>query len=180
MKPSRCGVAEGADSWASDAISNFRPNSTEGSKKPVTASKGIDQHLRVALKRKPDFESLLGDAEIPELMLEDDGHFVREFLAQLGREPHARRIGAEGDDEMVVAGQAVARRLGQHLAENGAQGVLHQEIVTDEISRHSNVPAPGKWRLLLPGASEPRLRVLPLRTLISVLLPHYAATATGA
>jgi hypothetical protein len=37
-----------------------------------------------------------------------------------------------------------------------------------------------KWRLLLPGASEPRLEVLTPRALIPVWAPHYAATATGA
>ena len=70
--------------------SNFRPNWTEGSKNPVTASKGIEEPLRHAREGQPDLEAVLGHGEIPELVLQDDRHVLRVFLAQAVRQAHAR------------------------------------------------------------------------------------------
>ena len=100
----------------------------------------------------------------------------------------ARSLGLESDVEMVLAGEPVARRVGKDLAHHGAQRVLHQKVVADEIGRHEEwvravmqelADRPGhcnlrrmspvakrkmKWRLLLPGASGPRLEVQTPRT----------------
>ena len=83
-----------------------------------------------------DFEALVIHPQIPELVLQDDGHFVGILLAQARGNCHARRMGAEGDVEMVLAGQAVARRVGQNLANHAAQRVLNLKIVANQICRH--------------------------------------------
>ncbi|BDV39257.1 hypothetical protein DSM21852_25100 [Methylocystis bryophila] len=64
--------------------------------------------------------------------------------------------------------------LGKHAADDAQIGVLHQEVVTKEeirghdassgLSARRLAGARGKWRLLLPGASEPRLKALTFRT----------------
>ena len=86
---------------------------------------------------------------------------------------------------MMLAGQARARRVGQHLAHDRAQRVLNEQIVAD-VDRSAWAISPGqpgsgtltddrasianrgaarrKWRLLLPGASGPRLEVQTPRT----------------
>ena len=95
-----------------------------------------DQSLGLAGKVQADLERVLGDDEVPELVLEDDRHLVGEALPDRGRRDHARRLGLERDIEMVVADEPVARRVGKDLAHHGAQRVLHQKVVADEIGRH--------------------------------------------
>ena len=41
--------------------------------------------------------------------------------------------GVEGDEEMMVAGQAFLGGVGQHAAHHAAQRLLGQEVVTDMI-----------------------------------------------
>ena len=69
-------------------------------------------------------------------MLEDDRHLVGEAALDRGRRDDARRLGLERDIEMVLADEPVARRVGKDLAHHGAQSVLHQKVVADEIGRH--------------------------------------------
>src|SRR5215510_9350227 len=119
-------------------------------------------------------------------MLENDRHLFRVFLAQAGRDAHARRAGVERDVEMVLAREPVLGGIGQDAVNHSAQRLLGQEIITDMVGRHERArvrsrheirhsmvarrPAnssqlantaafrlESKWRLLLPGASEPRL-----------------------
>ena len=76
---------------------------------------GHEQPLRHAGEGQPDLEGVLRDAEIPELVLQDDRHVLRVFLAQPLRHAHAREIRAERDVEMMVAGQAVPGGVGETL-----------------------------------------------------------------
>jgi hypothetical protein len=59
--------------------------------------------------------------QVPELVLQDDGHLLRILRAQPRRDDHAGVVGPEGDIEMMLAGQAVDRGMGDrprnHLAE---------------------------------------------------------------
>ena len=82
---------------------------------------------------------------------------------------------------MMFAGQAVLGRVNEHAPYNAAQRLLDQKVVSDHIFWHRTLShTTKKWRLLLPGASGPRLTLLGARALISVPAPHYAARATGA
>ena len=114
-------------------LSNFRPNCTDGSKKAGEGVEGDQQPLRDAREGQPDLEGVLGDAEIPELMLEDDGHLLRVLFAQAVRQANAGKIRPERDVEMVFARKPVLAGIDQHLAHDTLQGVLHQEIVADQV-----------------------------------------------
>ena len=68
-------------------------------------------------------------------MLQDDRHLLGIFRAHALGYLHPGRAGIEGDEEMMIAGQAVLGGVGQNLFDDAAQRVLGQEIVADEI-RH--------------------------------------------
>ncbi len=57
----------------------------------------------VSEKDRADLEAGIGNLEIPELVLDDDGHLFWIFALQVLREANARRAGQEGDEEMMVA-----------------------------------------------------------------------------
>ena len=80
------------------------------------------QPLRHAAERQADFETVVADDQIPELVLQDDRHRLRILRAHALRQPHARRRGGERDLEMVLAGQAVLGRVREHGAHHAAQG----------------------------------------------------------
>ena len=73
------------------------------------------QPLRHAAERQADLERLVADLQIPELVLQDDGHLLRILLAQPRRQPHALGRGVEGDVEMMLARQALLGGVGQHV-----------------------------------------------------------------
>ncbi len=75
-------------------------------------------------------------------MLEDDGHLVGVKLAHARGEADAAGVGAEGDVEMMVADEPVARHVAEHLADDPAQRVLHENVVPDEIHRQSSLRRP--------------------------------------
>jgi len=52
-----------------------------------------------------DGEAVFLDNEIPELVLQDDGHLLRILLMQPVGDAHARPVGVEGDIEVMVAGR---------------------------------------------------------------------------
>ena len=74
------------------------------------------QLLRHVGEREADLEAGVGDLQIPILELQHDRHLLGIAFAQAAGYAHARRIGEEGDEEMMVAGQASPRDLDQHLA----------------------------------------------------------------
>ena len=74
--------------------------------------------------------------QIPELVLQHDGHFFRILLAHARGELHAGRAGVERDIEMMLARQPGFRRIGEHAAHHRAQRLLGQQIVADVVDRH--------------------------------------------
>ncbi len=95
------------------------------------------QLLGNAVERERDLEMRLGDGEIPELVLQHDGHLFRILLAQARRELHAGRARIERDVEMMLARQAAGLgHVGEHAAHHRAQRLLGQQIVADVIDRH--------------------------------------------
>jgi len=104
---------------------------------------GNQQPLRHAGEGEPDLEGVVADVEVPELVLEHDRHLVRMLLAQALRQAHARRGGPEGDVEMMLAREPVAARLGQDLADDALERVLHHQVVAENILGHRvRVPFP--------------------------------------
>ena len=69
-------------------------------------------------------------------MLKDDRHLVGKPALDRGRNDDSWRLGLERDVEVMVSNQARARGVGEHLAHYGAQRVLHQKIVANEVGRH--------------------------------------------
>ena len=80
-----------ASPWPSTTSSNCRPNCTDGSKKPVIASNGMLSFSRDAAERQADLETLLGHRQIPELVLQDDGHLRPDTARAAGRTCARRR-----------------------------------------------------------------------------------------
>ena len=95
-----------------------------------------DQSFGLAGEVEVHFERVLGDHQVPELMLQDDRHLVGKAALDRGRNDDPRRVGLERDVEVMVADEAGARSVGEHLAHHGAQRVLHQEVVANEVGRH--------------------------------------------
>ena len=172
-------------------VSNWRPNCTDGSRKLLIALNGTISRSGMPPKDRPTSKRSSSHRQVPELVLEDDRHLFRILRQQPRRQLHALGLRHEGDEEMMLARQAMLGGIGQHLAQHAAQRVAGQHVVADMIGRHggpvafqeygpcrpdspsrnstapdgsAGVPAGkeirGKWRLLLPGASEPRLTVL--------------------
>jgi hypothetical protein len=46
-------------------------------------------------------------------------------------------VGAEGNEEMMLAGQAVLCRFDEHFADDALQGLLNQQIEPYEILSHA-------------------------------------------
>src|SRR5262249_5082371 len=57
--------------------------------------------FRDAIESKPDIEMILPNHEIPELMLEHNGHFVGIARPQTRRHAHAVDAGIKGDKKMM-------------------------------------------------------------------------------
>ena len=92
-----------------------------------------DQLFRNAAERQADLETLLVHRQIPELVLQDDGHFFRVLRAQAFGNAHAVAVGVERDVEMMIARQALLGGVGEHVAHHAAQRLLGQEIVADLV-----------------------------------------------
>ena len=97
-----------------------------------------------AAERQADLEGIVVDRQIPELVLQHDGHGLRILRPHPVRQPHAGRRSVEGDLEMVVARQAVLGGIRQHGAHDAAQGGLGEKVVPDVINRHSGIRSEGE------------------------------------
>src|SRR3954447_5211182 len=64
------------------------------------------QSRRYASEREANGESILFHLEVPEAVLDDDGHFVGEFLGEMLGDRNARQPRLEGDVEVMPAGQS--------------------------------------------------------------------------
>jgi hypothetical protein len=83
-----------------------------------------------------DLEAALGHHQVPELVLQDDGHFRWILREHAWRQAHAVRAGVEGNVEVMLSGQTVLGGVHEHPAHGPAQGVLDQDVVADVIDRH--------------------------------------------
>src|SRR5690606_30826773 len=82
-------------------------------------------------------EQALGDLEVPELVLDDDGHLLCIFRLQVLRDANAGGIGEKRDEEVVLARQMPGDSdLGQNLADDAAQRVLSENVIANVVLRH--------------------------------------------
>src|SRR5262249_49931441 len=89
-------------------------------------------------ERKADFEMSLGDLQVPELVLDDDGHLLRILGLEVLGDADTRGAGQEGDEEMMIAWEPAGRcDLCQNLANDPAQRVLCQNVVADVVLPHA-------------------------------------------
>jgi len=70
------------------------------------------QPLGDAAERQTDLETILCHHQVPELMLQDDRHLFRILRQKPRRQLHAVGGGQEGDEEMMLARQAVFGGVG--------------------------------------------------------------------
>ncbi|KAK0363614.1 hypothetical protein LTR94_014342 [Friedmanniomyces endolithicus] len=96
-------------------------------------AEGNDQMGRDLVEGQADLEMAVADLEIPELVLEDDGHLVRETFRQMLGDIHPGGMGLERDVEMMRARQAAGLlHFAQHAADDRAQGLLHDFVIGNQ------------------------------------------------
>src|SRR5215472_15868837 len=66
-------------------------------------AEGDGEPLWNAAERQADLEAILRHHQIPELVLQDDGHLLRVLREQPRRQLYALGLGEEGDEEMMLA-----------------------------------------------------------------------------
>src|SRR5262249_46287058 len=154
-----------------------------------------DKLFRNAAERQADLEAVFMHHQVPELVLQDDGHLLRVLRHQARRQLHPFCLGQERNVEMMIAGQTALGRVVEHPTKHSAHRIARKDIISDVIGHSPIRPLAGrsrqsaradsltklcyrgrvprsaasavlcpiremKWRLLLPGASEPRLTEL--------------------
>ena len=139
--PARADAAGGAALFGSAGCSltrgsSLKPNGTDGSVKPVIASNGTVSRsgLREKLRLTSKASWVTARSQNSCCRMIDISSGKRLLIA--GGTTTPGRLGLEGDVEMMIAGKAGARRVGQHLAHDGAQRVLDEKVVADEVGRH--------------------------------------------
>ena len=106
----------------------------------MIASNGTTSRSGTPPNDSPTSNASSLDLEIPELVLQHDGHFFGILRAQPVRQPHAFGGGVEGDEEMMVAGQALVLPASvKHVADHAAQRLLDQDVVADVIDGHGTL-----------------------------------------
>jgi hypothetical protein len=102
---------------------------------------GHHQPLRHGGEGELHLEALVRHRQVPELILEDDGHLLRILLLEPLGDGNAVGDGIEGDVEMVLAREPVALDLGQHVTNHAAQGGLSEKVVSQFVVCHER-PGP--------------------------------------
>jgi hypothetical protein len=82
----------------------------------------------------------MSDYHIPELMLQDDGHFFGILLLEPARNGNAGPMGIESNVQMMLAWQSRPANLLQNGAHNTAQRILRHYVVSDLILSHCPLP----------------------------------------
>src|SRR5690606_39148379 len=89
---------------------------------------GDTENLSLAVEGKADLEACLGDLEVPELVLQNDGHLLVVLLEQTLADSDARRLGDKGDEEVVLSGKTGSCDFGQDLADDPPQSFLGEDV----------------------------------------------------
>ena len=102
-----------------------------------------DERFGLVVKAQADLESRFTDLQIPELILEHDGHVVGILVEQALADADAGRLGHERDEEMVLAGEAGLGDFGHDLSHDAARRFLQKDVVSNVILSH--VAAGIRW-----------------------------------
>ena len=99
--------------------------------------------MQLVVEAERDRESVNVGLQVPELVLEDDGHVRRVALAEKVGDDHARMLSAKGDVEVVRRGDALAPGPGEYVAHDPAQRALDEASVIDARLPHAVSSAAG-------------------------------------
>ncbi|SUS03668.1 hypothetical protein DF3PB_1080002 [uncultured Defluviicoccus sp.] len=119
--------------------------------------------IRPALELERYRERILLHHQVPELVLQDNGHLAWIPRPYLGRHLNVGRRGCEADVEVMLAGQPVLGRVRKGAPDDPAQTFVEPLLVGEGLSWHrvsvlcwppSDKLPQGSGRLLVPGASR--------------------------
>ena len=111
---------------------------------------GDTEMFRALVEGKGDLEPLVVDHEVPELVLQDHGHFLGVLLAEILGHLDAGVAGVEGDVKVMGAGQTVLGDLLERVADDAAQRLLDELVVSQQVLAHGRASPPKTRRR--PGA----------------------------
>ncbi|MPL92607.1 hypothetical protein SDC9_38718 [bioreactor metagenome] len=97
----------------------------------VHGIEGDIERLGAVAEVQGDREAVIGDGEILEPVLDHHGHFLGVARLQPLGHLDFGVAGVEGDEEVMRAGQAVFRDIGQHGLDQAAHGFVHEVAVVD-------------------------------------------------
>ena len=106
----RLGAPDIRRRWAFLALGDFFELQAELHRRIEEAVDRLERHaepFRNAAERQADLEAALGHLQIPELMLQDDGHLVRDIARAAGPTAARLGVGVERNVEMMIARQAL-------------------------------------------------------------------------
>jgi hypothetical protein len=107
-----------------------------GIEKAFDGAERYEKFLSNLIERELDFELAFVNAQIPELMLQNDGHFLLVLLAQAFGNPYLRMACVEGNVKVMFSRQARLLDPQQGGANNTAQGILGKQIISHHILSH--------------------------------------------
>ena len=129
-------LAEAGVSAAVSAGSNCRPNCTDGSKKLLMELNGTTRRSGMPPNDRPT-------SKRSSVTTRSQNWCWRMTVISSGYCASSRgdsftpsAVRQKGDEEMMLAGQAVLGGVGQHPAQHPAQRVARQHVVSDMIGRH--------------------------------------------
>ena len=94
---------------------------------------GHVEPLRHSAEAQRHREGVLADREVPVLVLQDDRHLVGMARVQAGRDRDSRVRGPEGQVEVVLAREPLARRQAQRLAGHVAERLPDEPRVVERV-----------------------------------------------
>ena len=95
-----------------------------------------DETLGLVIEAQRHTERIVADVQVPELVLQDDGHLRRVSAVQVFWNLDTGMVGLEGDVEMVRRRDLAGSELPQHVTHHRAQGRLNQLAVVDLLPPH--------------------------------------------
>jgi hypothetical protein len=105
----------------------------------VTASNGNLEAVRDVAEAEADREAVRADLEIPELVLQHDGHLGGVARAQAVVDHHGGMIGAKGDVEVMAPGHPAPGDHLERVAHHGAERSLHEPAVIEGLIGHGQL-----------------------------------------
>ncbi len=99
--------------------------------KKADGAKGDNQTFWDIVKRQPDLEAVLCHGQIPKLVLQHDGHFVRILLLEALGDANAWGMCIEGYEKMVIAWNTTFLHTLKNGVHHPTQSVKNESLVPD-------------------------------------------------